>query len=331
MRDLGGGIREISRYLKRSPATVSRELGRNKSPNRRTFSCSYAKARYAQELADKRKHQTKRHQRLKSKEVRCYVEEQIKNKRSPRDISIRLLEDLGVSFSHESIYQWIYNERRDLIRLLPRKGKRRNRANPRKRYIKKSVTKKMIIDRPKIVSERLRFGDWEGDTIISRQSNACILTLTERRSRFTILHKLPACDSVAALQALLQSFYQIPKELRHTLTFDNGAENSCHDKLSTKTTLDVYFCDPYCSWQRGTVENTNGCIRRHFPKKTDFNLVTPEQVKDAQDWLNTRRMDCLSGKEPQMVFLAELSKYPNELNSLFPHLGNIQQSFLVTA
>lgn len=331
MRESGGGIREISRYIKRSASTVSRELKRNKSPQRLTFSCCYAKALYAQELADKRKYQDKFKQKLKSQEIRSYVEKELNNKRSPRDISLRIKDDLKLSISHEAIYQWIYSERQDLIKKLPRKGKSRNRANPRKRYLKKSVPKKMIIDRPKVVATRERFGDWEGDTIISRQSNSCIFTLVERKSRFTILHKLPACRANSALPALLESFHQIPPELRHTLTLDNGSENSCHNKLELKTALEVYFCDAYCSWQRGSVENTNGFIRRHFPKKTDFSLISTQEIKYVQDWLNTRRMDCLEGREPQEIFLAELNKYPNQLKSLFPHLGDLKQSFLIAA
>jgi transposase, IS30 family len=331
MREAGGGIREISRYVKRNPSTISRELKRNKSPRRLTFSCYYAKALYAEELADRRRHQAKFRQKLKSAKIRSYVEDQLRLQRPPRDISIRIKEDLGESISHEAIYQWVYSSRRSLIKCLARKGKRRNRANSRKRYLKKSVAKKMIIDRPSIVSTRERFGDWEGDTIISRQSNSCIFTLVERKSRFTILHKLPACDAKSALSALIESFYQIPPELRHTLTLDNGSENSCHNKLEIKTALEVYFCDAYCSWQRGSVENTNGFIRRHFPKKTDFNLVTSDQVRYVQDWLNTRRMDCLGGKEPQQVFLPELSNYPNQLKKLFPHLGNLRESFQIAA
>ena len=278
MHDQGKGVREISRYLGRNASTISRELKRNKAPRRSTFTCSYSKAVYAQDLANKRKHQNKFRQRLKSEQVRTYVEKEINNKRSPRDISIRIKEELGINLSHESIYQWIYKDKRCLIEKLPRKGKRRNRANPRKRYIKKSVEKLSIIVRPSIVANRERFGDWEGDTIISRQSKSCIFTLVERKSRFAILHKLEACNASYALSALLESFYQLPPELRHTLTLDNGSENSCHNKLAIKTALEVYFCEAYCSWQRGTVENTNGFIRRHFPKKTDFNLVTKEPV-----------------------------------------------------
>lgn len=331
MHSQGYSLREIGKYIKRHYSVVSRELKRNKAPRRLVFNSYYAKAQYAQEQADKRKHQHKFRQKLKNRNIRSYVERQIKNFRSPRDISIRIKEELGESISHEAIYQWVYSSRRSLIKFLARKGKRRNRANPRKRYIKKSVVKKMIVSRPSIVLERSRFGDWEGDTIISRQSNTCIFTLVERKSRFTILHKLPACDAKSALSALLESFYQIPKELRHTLTLDNGSENSCHSRIELKTALEVYFCDAYCSWQRGTVENTNGFIRRHFPKKTDFNLVTKDQVRYVQDWLNTRRMDCLGGKEPHQVFLPELSSYPSQLKKLFPHLEKLKESFQIAA
>ena len=332
MHSEGESLRKIAEFISRNPSTISRELKRNRAPMRQVFNNPYSRAAYAEELANKRKHQSKVKRRLKNDTICTYVIKHLKEKRSPRDISIRLSVDYPeYSISHEAIYQWIYNERRDLIKYLPRKGKRRNRANPRKRYLKPAANKVNISKRPEIVLTRQRFGDWEGDTIVSRQSKACIFTLVERKSRFTILHKLDACDSRSALSALLESFYQIPPELRLTLTLDNGSENACHDKLAMKTALRVYFCDAYASWQRGTVENTNGFIRWFFPKKTDFANVTDHKLRYVQDWLNTRRMDCLNGETPAQVFLQRLQRYPNQIYTLFPHLGNINQSFRLAA
>ena len=333
MRALGYSLRKIAKLLGRSASCICKELKRNKAPKRREFLNGYAKAHYAHELAQKRQSQPKNKQRLKSAKIRNFVEKHLKLKRSPRDISIRLKEEHpGESISHEAIYQWIYQERRELIELLPRKGKRRNRANKRKRFMKAAAKKTNIAARPSVVLLRQRFGDWEGDTIVSRQSKDCIFTFTERKSRFTILHKLSACDSQSALMALLGSCYQIPDQLLLTLTLDNGSENACHEQLRIKTALEnIYFCDAYCSWQRGSVENTNGFIRRHFPKKTNFAHVTLEQVRYVQDWLNTRKMDCLGGKSPAQLFFKELRKYPNPIARRFPHLGEIKQSFQIAA
>ena len=333
MRDYGKSLREIAKHIGRSHSTVSKELSRNKAPRRQVFNSAYARAQYAHELAEGRRHQPKYRQRLKNPLIRQFVEQHLKDKRLPRDISIRLSKcfpEYGISA--EAIYQWIYAERGDLTVELARRGKRRNRANKRgKRYLNPAAKKTSIAERPSVVTERSRFGDWEGDTIISRQSKFCIFTLVERKSRFTMLHLLPACNAQSALQALLESFYQLPPQLRKTLTLDNGAENSCHDKLALKTALDIYFCDAYASWQRGTVENTNGFIRRHFPKKTDFALVSKSNVKYVQDWLNTRMMDCLGGNSPAEIFLPQLDRYPNQIQKLFPHLGDIKQSFRIAA
>ena len=331
MRAEGKSLQEISNLVCRSKSCISKELKRNKAPKTRVLLNGYAKAHYAHEQYKKRKSQPRSKQRLKSAEIRALVSKEIKARRSPRDVVITVRKQLGESISHEAIYQWLYCERRDLIKFLPRKGKRRNRANKRKRYMKPAAKKTPIIMRPTIVSIRERFGDWEGDTIVSRQSKACIFTLTERKSRFTILHKLEACDSQSALMALLGSFYQIPIELLKTLTLDNGSENACHDLIALKTALEVYFCDPYCSWQRGSVENVNGVIRLHFSKKTDFAKVSLAEVKQVQDWLNTRNMDCLGERSPAEVFFEELQKYPNPLQQRFAHLGDIKQSFLLKA
>ena len=333
MRAYGKSLREIAKHIGRSHSTVSKELSRNKTPKRQVFNSAYARAEYAQVLAEKRRHQPKFRQRLKNIEIRRFVELHLRDKRSPRDISIRLSKCFPkYRISAEAIYQWIYAERKDLIKELARGGKRRNRASKRgKRYMKAAAKKLSIAERPSVVTERSRFGDWEGDTIISRQSKFCIFTLVERKSRFTMLHLLPACNAQSTLQALLESFYQLPPPLRKTLTLDNGAENSCHDKLATKTALEVYFCDAYASWQRGTVENTNGFIRRHFSKKTDFALVSRSNVKDVQDWLNTRMMDCLGGSSPAEIFLPELHRYPNQIQRMFPHLPALKQSFLIAA
>jgi len=319
MRDYGKSLREIAKHIGRSHSTVSKELSRNKAPRRRVFSSSYAKAKYAHELAESRRRQPKFRQRLKNSVIRQFVELHLRDKRSPRDISIRLSKCFAdYHISAEAIYQWIYAERKDLIKELPRGGKRKNRASFRgKRYMKAAAKKLSIAERPSVVTGRSRFGDWEGDTIISRQSKFCIFTLVERKSRFTMLHLLPACNAQSALQG--------------TLTLDNGAENSCHDKLATKTALAVYFCDAYASWQRGTVENTNGFIRRHFPKKTNFALIDKSNVRYVQDWLNTRMMDCLGGNSPAEIFLPELHRHPNQIQMMFPHLPTLKQSFLIAA
>ncbi len=332
MRGLGKSLREIAKLIGRSHSCISKELKRNKAPKRRVFLNGYAKAHYAHELAKERKSQPKKHQRLKSAEIRAYVTKQLELKRSPRDISLRIKSEKGLSISHEAIYQWIYEERRDLIELLPRKGKRRNRAHKRKRYMKGAAKKVSISKRPAVINDRLRIGDWEGDTIFSRQSKYCLFTLTERVTRFTFIFRLEACNAACVLQALLYVMYQLPPEMLKSLTLDNGSENSCHEDLRIKTALEVvYFCHAYCSWERGTVENANGFIRRHFPKKTDFANVTNQQVAYVQDWMNTRMMDCLGGAMPQQLFMAELAKYPNPLLQRFPHLGDIKQSFLLKA
>lgn len=304
MRERGIGIREIARRLSRNHSIVSRCLRKLPySPHLASLS-SLEKAREMEYRAKLQRSKPRIKQRLKSHEIRCYVEDKLKLGWTPELIAGRLrLEHPIWSTNYESIYQWIYRERRDLIcyLLVRGKGKRRKRTGTYRRYKQPAAPKRSIEARPQIVATRQRVGDWEGDTLVSKQSTVSVFNLVERSSRFIILEKIPDCSATSGSQAMIGCLSNIPQQLRHSITLDNGPENSAHQQVEQALGIETYFCHPYCASERGTVENRNGFIRQYLPKKTDFQTVSEQTLQAIQDIHNHRPMKCLGFKTPHEV------------------------------
>ena len=307
------GVNEIARKLHRAPSTISRELKRNRysSP---TFSYlnTWSQAACAHEATKRRRSVSRQKMRLKNGEIRRKVEELLTTKDpelgrlSPEMISGRLFLDHGLSISYQAIYDYIYFEGRHLIPYLPRAGKkyRRKGAAKRKRAKRQPASPKTSIDkRPKAVNDRLELWHWEMDTIVSRQSKECLLVIQERVSRFFFVVKLSECSAdcaFAAVMKLLKPLHALG--LVKSITCDNGPENSCYERITKELSIPVYFCHPYCSSERGGVENRNGRIRGFFPKKTNFSLVSDLQVESAWRKLINRPMKCLGFYTPYEIF-----------------------------
>ncbi|MDQ5969388.1 MAG: transposase, family, partial [Patescibacteria group bacterium] len=136
--------------------------------------------------------------------------------------------------------------------------------------------------------ERKRLGDWEGDTVESCDHKPGVNTLVERKTGYTFITKLKDKTSGATVTAVTQRMSVLPKKVKHTLTNDNGPENSDWIRVQEQTNLSVFFAHPYCSGERGTNENTNGLIRDYFPKKTDFTQIPDEIIQQVEYDLNTR-------------------------------------------
>jgi len=295
-------IRKMARVLSRSPSSISRELLRNRSP----VHAGYLD-HHAQERADRRRSNASRRMRLKSDEIREYVASKLKEDWSPEQIAGRIkIDHPGLSISHEAIYQYVYHPstptRQELIGCLRRSHKRRKRkgAAPDKHKLK-ITGRKGIEQRPSEVQTRARFGDWEADTLISRRSKAAVLSMVERRSRLVQLERLEAKTSILTSQAIISRLLCFPRDSRHTITFDNGTENSGHEEVSQSTGISCFFCEPYSSWQRGTNEHTNGLVRQYLPKKTDFAIISDEMIRFIESRLNNRPRKCLDYKTPLEV------------------------------
>jgi IS30 family transposase len=294
LKKMGHNQIQISGCLGVHKSTISRELERNRGQR------GY-RPRQAHREAMKRRGQKMRPGI--AAETWAQVEEKLFLDWSPEQISGWLKKNQRGQVSHERIYQHVYADKRaggDLYKHLRCQKKRRKRVgiNDRRGIIPNRIS---IENRPEIVEQRKRIGDWEGDTIIGKDRRQAIVTLVERSSRFTLMEKIERRTAMATEKAivhLLQSFH-----LRTlTLTFDNGKEFTNHQEIAQQLQADIFFAHPYASWERGTNENTNGLIRQYFPKGSDFSPITADHISFVKERLNDRPRKCLDFLTPHMVF-----------------------------
>jgi IS30 family transposase len=306
-------IRSIAKALSRSPSSVSREIQRNKPPERIRYT-----PRVAHERALVYRKRRGREERLKNNAVRDYVITHLKKRWSPEQISQRIEIDLGEKISHEAVYQFIYAQIHqkgwgylkpnceDLRMYLRRRRKRRTHKGLRQSQRIPSFQGISIDLRPAIVKKRARLGDWESDTVESINRKPGINTCVERKTGFVLMTKLKDRKSESTVKAISGRMEVIPNDAKHTITFDNGFENSGWKKLEKLVKIKVYFAHPYHSWERGTNENTNGLIRDYFPKKTDFTTITEEELSLVEGELNNRPRKRLGWRTPSEAWSVAL-------------------------
>jgi len=294
-RSRGLSFRAIAVMLGRSPSSLCREVNRN---SRHGYWASTA-----HERAQKREQYSHKRSRLKDQAVRYEAEQMLSKGWSPELIAGRLRQEhpQWPTVSHEAIYQWIYAERQDLVGYLLRahpKRKRRWKASGRQARIPDRVS---IQKRPMRINERREPGHWETDLVVG-PGRCALQVAVERSSRFTKIGKIPdksARSSRGALQSLL---HPLPAKLRQSITYDNGPENAEHQLLNESLNMRSWFCEPYHSWEKGQVENTNGLIRRFVPKRTRLDDVSEEKIKQVENWLNERPRKVLQFRTPNEVF-----------------------------
>jgi transposase, IS30 family len=204
------------------------------------------------------------------------------------------------SISHECIYQYVYRQQKkdDIIYQKLRRKRKKRRKRLKKDDNRGKIPNKVMIDkRPDVINNKERIGDWEGDTIIGKDHKSAMLTLVERKSKFTFILSLAAKKAEEVEQKIRLFFSQtsIPIE---SLTFDNGQEFTNHVNIATLLNCKVFFAFPYHSWERGLNENTNGLIRQYIPKKTDFKDFSKEYIQDVQNKLNNRPRKTLNFLTP---------------------------------
>ena len=158
-----------------------------------------------------------------------------------------------------------------------------------------------IEQRPAIVADKERIGDWEGDTVIGKNHQGVLVTLVERKSRYTLACQISSRHSAGVTEAVVK-LLRPHKRQCHTLTFDNGKEFLEHSLIAGRLKAKVYFAHPYCSWERGLNENHNGLLRQYFPKKTNFLKISQVQVDDMTYLLNHRPRKYLGNLTPHEVF-----------------------------
>ena len=285
---------EIAKLVGRDKSTISRELRRNKGLR------GYRPTQ-AHRLAMARRHA--KSQRRIQDTTWSRVERLLREDWSPEQISLWLREEEDVLISHEWIYQHILRDKRaggDLHRHLRCQKARRKRYGTYDR--RGQIPNRVSIDeRPAVVESRSRIGDWEIDTIIGRRHSGVLVSLTERKSRLTLLARAANKTAHAVRKAILKRLEPLSERVL-TLTADNGKEFSQHDDMAQALEAAFYFAHPYASWERGSNENANGLVRQYFPKDRDFSTITDEEIQIVMDKLNNRPRKCLGMKTPNQVF-----------------------------
>jgi IS30 family transposase len=304
MTILGKSQAQIARCLGRHPSTISRESKRNTN-------CD---GRYLPQVADiqarLRRRAHIRRPKIGNGRLMAHVEDKLRCRWSPQQIAGRLCAAPprafdGATISHTTIYRWIWAcpERAQRFKPYLRvawKKRRKPYGKPSKRG---QIPDRVSIDeRPDIVAERRRLGDWEGDTMVGKSRSGYVATCVDRTSRYLVARKLKTCSAKQLKLGLHDAMRRLPVAKRKTLTTDNGKEFACHKDLTRLLGVAVYFAHPYSSWQRGTNENTNGLLRQYVPKKMDFSQLTDWQLASYVWQLNNRPRKCLNYRTPAEVF-----------------------------
>lgn len=312
MKSYGWSYSKIAKRIGVNKSTISREVRRNGKVTNRDLAfqrklfydiglgecfeqlirkdteefLSYVSAEA--ELRAKAKKKTAAMRNKISEETKRWVIKKLEDGWTPDQIAGRSKQETEHPISHESVYRLILLDKKaggKLYRLLPRFGKRKSRF-PARDYTSQSMIpgRVSIEDRPSIVSSRKRLGDLEGDLIVGSSQKSYLVTVVDRVSRQVAIEKILKRDKESVTVALIKSISRFPRAL--TLTLDNAREFSCHIDVTRLTGVKVYFSNPYASYERGTVENTNGLIRRSFPKRTDFRKVSVEQIQKLELRMN---------------------------------------------
>lgn len=301
-------MREIARALNRSPATLSRELRRNRAPVYNIYL-----AHRAQQRAVLRKHDSVQRERIRDKRMQRFIMRKLTRRWSPEIISRLVPQYLpGTAISPEAVYQFIYHsplgKQHNLKQYLIRAHRLRKARGYSRKHTKSHIPQRVSIDqRPALVQQRTQPGHWESDAIISRQSKAAIAVMLERKSRKVKLTKLPAKTSQHFKNALTRSLSHYPPHMRQTITYDNGSENVQHLDVNRVLGTNSYFCHPFHSWEKGSVENVIGLVRIFLPKRTDFAIITKERLKHVERLINNRPRKCLGYRTPHEDFATSVA------------------------
>jgi len=299
----------IAKLVKRDRSTVIRELTRNRAPQTKKYRPESA---HAKALAKRAKRGVR--PRLKSAFIRKYVAEKLKEGWSPEQISIRLpIDHKGQTISPEAIYQYVYTSftnvgtgkvragHEDLRVYLTRRHKRREKKGFRATQKMYHIPLPSIEERSAVVDKRKQVGHWEDDTIVSRESTERLKSINERVSGVVLLGKMRDGTIAESNRAVIERLSQLPSALCKTLTRDRGTENLGYKEIEDELNLTCYFAHAYCSQERGSNENLNGLVRRVYPKKTDFRMVTDADLRQLEYRLNSRPRKRHGGKTPLEV------------------------------
>ena len=300
-------FQNIAKTLRRSVSTVSREIAAG-SCNKYTYRAGKAQGRA---LRNSRKRKAGKYVMDKGVKLKRYVYRKLRLKWSPVQIAETLEHeyptDMAMRISPEAIYTYLYVLPRGVLKKELLACLRQNRKRRHKQQRGVEATRKLeemlsIEERPKEVEDRIIPGHWEGDLIVGKNNRSALGTLVERMTRTTILIQVKSKGAEDVAKAFAKEVKKLPKQMKLTMTYDQGREMASHKLFTHITGVKVYFAHPRSPWERGTNENTNGLIRQYFPKGTDFTKVSRYEVKRAQHQLNGRPRKILNWQTPYEVF-----------------------------
>lgn len=293
--------REIGLAIGFSQAAISRELGRNR--NSRTLLYNPDSAQSKASLRKIRGCKIDKNLPLKA-----LITDKLHLGWTPQQIAERVnMENDNSHLSHETIYQWIYQPIQKKAKLYKTLTRHKSNRGPRKCYEAKALKmldKKSIHIRPAEINFREFLGDWEGDLMIGKNSKSQVLTLLERKSRFFIIAKIDSKKANVTGQKILEIVMKLKAKgivPFNSLTLDNGTEFNDFMLLEKQLGIPIYFCDPFASWQKGAIENSNGIARRTIPKKSDFTEYTHDDINNLMWNMNNTPRKCLGYKTPYEV------------------------------
>lgn len=294
----GYGVRDIANALHRGTGTISDEIRKNSVKGVYDPRKAHLKARVRRMYS--------KYQGMKvvqDRELWDYVEEKLQQDWSPEEIAGRIKHvDKHIRYaSYQAIYKFVYSVYgRALERYLRYKGRKRKPTGRTK--VTQLENRVFIEKRPKVVEQRKRFGDWEGDFIVSgRNGTGVLFVLHERKARYTIIRKIVS-RSPALVNQYIQEMFGIVVYF-NSLTLDNDIVFRKHEELSQLLGKPVYFCHPYHSWEKGSVENTNKLIRQYIPKGSDISQYSDQEIQTIEDRLNNRPRKCLTYQTPLEVMI----------------------------
>ena len=302
LRRVGVSKAEIARQLGRHRSTVGRELQRNAAPHD-----GWYRSRRAHQRAHARRYRSRRNRQV-GREEWARVDELVRRKWSPEQVSGHLERTRELLISHETIYRHVWRDLKGGGTL--HTHLRCARKPCRKRYGRhdsrgRLAGKRMIGERPAVVERRSRTGDWEIDTVLGEslgESSDCILTLVERKTGYVLIGKMKARTAAESNRALLELLARHPGRVK-TITADNGTEFHWYAQIEAVSPVKFYFATPHHSWERGTNENTNGLIRQYLPKGKTMSRVKQNKCDKIAEQLNTRPRKRHGYKTPNQCFL----------------------------
>lgn len=300
----GVSQKNIAKTIGVHPSTICREIQRNKDVATQEYHYAFAQTK------SQRRQKSKRKYTVLTSKIKTYIKSKLKEDWSPEQIAGRMKRDKGFSVCHETIYRYIYyNKQRGgkLYQYLRHKNKKHHsRSNTYQR--RGIIIDRVSIDkRPKIVEKKNRIGDFEIDTVIGRHHIGALVTIVDRKSKFTLIKKVESKKAEEVSKALISMLTPL-KPITKTITSDNGKEFAYHKEVSESLDTDFYFAHPYSSWERGLNEHTNGLIRQYLPKKTDLTQISKEEIITIQNKLNHRPRKVLKYRTPYEVFFKEFAK-----------------------